>query len=42
MESYEGTKDISDEHCRLSGSHQSTLDKLNAWEKKLYEEVKVR
>ncbi|GAU51062.1 hypothetical protein TSUD_300040 [Trifolium subterraneum] len=40
MESYEGTKDISDEPCRLSGSHQSTLDKLNAWEKKLYEEVK--
>ncbi|KAK2449292.1 hypothetical protein QL285_008500 [Trifolium repens] len=40
MESYEGTKDISDEHCRLSGSHQSTLDKLNAWEKKLYDEVK--
>lgn len=41
MESNEGTKDISEEHCRLSGSHQSTLDKLNAWEKKLYEEVKV-
>ncbi|PNY15270.1 BZIP transcription factor [Trifolium pratense] len=41
MESYEGSKDISDEHCRLSGSHQSTLDKLNAWEKKLYEEVKA-
>ena len=23
------------------GSHQSTLDRLYAWEKKLYEEVKV-
>ncbi|KAL5098147.1 hypothetical protein RYX36_002474 [Vicia faba] len=36
----EAGKDVSKEHCRLSGSHQSTLDKLNEWEKKLYEEVK--
>ncbi|KAK7329218.1 hypothetical protein VNO77_23369 [Canavalia gladiata] len=35
-----GAKDLADEHCMLSGSHQSTLDRLNAWEKKLYEEVK--
>ncbi|KAF3534475.1 hypothetical protein DY000_02037001 [Brassica cretica] len=26
--------------CMLSGSHQSTLDRLYAWEKKLYDEVK--
>lgn len=25
----------------ISGSHKSTLDRLYAWEKKLYEEVKV-
>lgn len=29
------------EECMLSGSHQSTLDRLYAWEKKLYDEVKV-
>lgn len=41
-EGNEGTKkNISEEHCMLSGSHQSTLDRLNTWEKKLYEEVKV-
>ncbi|PON66142.1 hypothetical protein PanWU01x14_111930 [Parasponia andersonii] len=28
------------EDCMLSGSHQSTLDRLYAWEKKLYDEVK--
>ncbi|KAE9591229.1 hypothetical protein Lal_00042533 [Lupinus albus] len=39
-EGNEGTKDLSEAHCMLSGSHQSTLDKLNLWEKKLYEEVK--
>ncbi|XP_027339379.1 nitrate regulatory gene2 protein-like [Abrus precatorius] len=39
-EGCDGTKDLSEEHCMLSGSHQSTLDRLNAWEKKLYEEVK--
>ncbi|MCL7038093.1 hypothetical protein MKW94_012227, partial [Papaver nudicaule] len=30
----------STESCMLSGSHQSTLDRLYAWEKKLYGEVK--
>ncbi|CAA6672158.1 unnamed protein product [Spirodela intermedia] len=32
--------DVSDESCMISGSHQSTLERLFAWEKKLYEEVK--
>lgn len=40
-EDYEGTDDPSEEHCLFSVSHQSTLDRLHAWEKKLYEEVKV-
>ena len=40
-EGCEGTKDLSAEHCMLSGSHHSTLDRLNTWEKKLYEEVRV-
>ncbi|OIV99779.1 hypothetical protein TanjilG_26117 [Lupinus angustifolius] len=29
-----------EEQCVFSGSHQSTLERLYAWEKKLYEEVK--
>ncbi|KAK7265233.1 hypothetical protein RJT34_32849 [Clitoria ternatea] len=37
-EDYEGTSDPSEEHHLFS--HQSTLDRLYAWEKKLYEEVK--
>ncbi|XP_068643689.1 protein ALTERED PHOSPHATE STARVATION RESPONSE 1-like [Aristolochia californica] len=37
---YDTSSDISDESCMFSGSHQSTLDRLYAWEKKLYEEVK--
>ncbi|RYR62692.1 hypothetical protein HN873_012338 [Arachis hypogaea] len=40
-EVYEGTKDLMDGHCMISGSHHSTLDRLNAWEKKLYDEVKA-
>ncbi|KAK2412533.1 hypothetical protein QL285_047715 [Trifolium repens] len=32
--------DPSEEHCVFSVSHQSTLDRLYAWEKKLYQEVK--
>ncbi|PIA43869.1 hypothetical protein AQUCO_01800128v1 [Aquilegia coerulea] len=32
--------EFSDESCMYSGSHQSTLDRLYAWEKKLYVEVK--
>ncbi|KAK7329757.1 hypothetical protein VNO77_23936 [Canavalia gladiata] len=39
-EGYEGTNDPSEEHCLFPVSHQSTLDRLYAWEKKLYEEVK--
>ncbi|AES92268.2 hypothetical protein MtrunA17_Chr4g0072011 [Medicago truncatula] len=32
--------DPSEEQCVFSVSHQSTLDRLYAWEKKLYQEVK--
>lgn len=39
--SYDSGSDISGETCMFNGSHQSTLDRLYAWEKKLYEEVKV-
>ena len=31
----------SEDSGMISGSHYSTLEKLYAWEKKLYEEVKV-
>ncbi|GKV00415.1 hypothetical protein SLEP1_g13103 [Rubroshorea leprosula] len=37
---YESGTDFSDECCMLNGSHQSTLDRLYVWEKKLYEEVR--
>ncbi|KAF5461717.1 hypothetical protein F2P56_017792 [Juglans regia] len=37
---YESSSDYSEESCLCSGSHQSTLDRLYAWEKKLYDEVK--
>ncbi|OMO90063.1 hypothetical protein CCACVL1_07528 [Corchorus capsularis] len=37
---YESSSDFSEESCMFHGSHQSTLDRLHAWEKKLYEEVK--
>ncbi|KAF7152115.1 hypothetical protein RHSIM_Rhsim01G0120300 [Rhododendron simsii] len=40
-EGYESSSDFSEESCMLSGSHQSTLDRLYAWEKKLYEEVRA-
>ncbi|XP_028547629.1 nitrate regulatory gene2 protein isoform X1 [Dendrobium catenatum] len=36
----ESSSDYSEECCMLSGSHKSTIDRLYAWEKKLYEEVK--
>ncbi|WVZ12016.1 hypothetical protein V8G54_016546, partial [Vigna mungo] len=39
-EDFEGTDDPSEEDCLFSVSHQSTLDRLYAWEKKLYEEVR--
>ncbi|KAK8683143.1 hypothetical protein V6N13_039210 [Hibiscus sabdariffa] len=38
---YESSSDFSEESCMVNGSHQSTLDRLYAWEKKLYEEVKA-
>ncbi|KDP46633.1 hypothetical protein JCGZ_04567 [Jatropha curcas] len=38
-EGYESSSDVSEESCMFSG-HQSTLDRLYAWEKKLYEEVR--
>ncbi|PKA63939.1 hypothetical protein AXF42_Ash004949 [Apostasia shenzhenica] len=37
---YDSSSDYSEECCMISGSHQSTLGRLYAWEKKLYEEVK--
>ncbi|KAG7545639.1 hypothetical protein ISN44_As12g010820 [Arabidopsis suecica] len=37
---FESSSEFSEESCMLSGSHQSTLDRLYAWEKKLYDEVK--
>ncbi|GLT73068.1 hypothetical protein SLA2020_449500 [Shorea laevis] len=39
-EGYESSSDFSEEPCMSSGSHQSTMDRLYAWEKKLYDEVK--
>lgn len=39
-EGYASSSDLSDESCMFHNSHQSTLDKLYAWEKKLYQEVK--
>ncbi|XP_057980600.1 protein ALTERED PHOSPHATE STARVATION RESPONSE 1 [Malania oleifera] len=39
-EGYESSSDFSEESCMFSGSHQSTLDRLYAWEKKLFEEVR--
>ncbi|KAK4391959.1 protein ALTERED PHOSPHATE STARVATION RESPONSE 1 [Sesamum angolense] len=38
-ESYESGSDLSEESCIWS--HQSTLDRLYAWEKKLYQEVRA-
>ena len=38
---YESTDDISEESSSFSPGHQSTLDRLYAWEKKLYQEVRV-
>lgn len=40
-EDFGGTDDPSEEDCLFSASHQSTLDRLYAWEKKLYDEVRV-
>lgn len=35
------TNNLFDSSCMISGSHASTLDRLHAWERKLYDEVKV-
>lgn len=40
-EGYQSSSDLSDESNVFSSSHQSTLDRLYAWEKKLYEEVRA-
>ena len=40
-EGYESNSDFSDENSMFSGGHQSTVDRLYAWEKKLYDEVRV-
>ncbi|XP_057500723.1 LOW QUALITY PROTEIN: nitrate regulatory gene2 protein-like [Actinidia eriantha] len=37
----ESSSSFSEESCMFSGSHRSTLDRLYAWEKKLYEEVRA-
>lgn len=33
--------DFIEEFCMISGSHSSSLERLYAWERKLYDEVKV-
>ncbi|KAF6149109.1 hypothetical protein GIB67_038892 [Kingdonia uniflora] len=33
--------DFAEEFCMIAGSHRSTLDRLYAWERKLYDEVKA-
>lgn len=38
---YESGTDLPDDSRRFHGSHQSTLDRLYVWEKKLYEEVRA-
>ncbi|KAM0017770.1 hypothetical protein Hdeb2414_s0027g00691751 [Helianthus debilis subsp. tardiflorus] len=40
-EGYASSSDQSDDSSMFHNSHQTTLDKLYAWEKKLYEEVKA-
>ncbi|XP_038990188.1 protein ALTERED PHOSPHATE STARVATION RESPONSE 1-like [Phoenix dactylifera] len=37
----ESGSDFIEEFCMISGSHSSTLDRLFAWERKLYNEVKA-
>ncbi|XP_073137853.1 uncharacterized protein [Henckelia pumila] len=39
-EGYESSSDFSEESYMFSESHQSTLNRLYAWEKKLYQEVR--
>ncbi|CAJ1938063.1 unnamed protein product [Sphenostylis stenocarpa] len=37
----ESASDFVEEFCMIAGSHSSTLDRLYAWERKLYDEVKA-
>ncbi|CAH8273880.1 unnamed protein product [Arabidopsis lyrata] len=37
----ESGSDFIEEFCMISGSHSSSLDRLYAWERKLYDEVKA-
>ncbi|KAG1366493.1 nitrate regulatory gene2 protein [Cocos nucifera] len=37
----ESGSDFIEEFCMISGSHSSTLDRVFAWERKLYDEVKA-
>ncbi|KAG2240979.1 hypothetical protein Bca52824_096918 [Brassica carinata] len=37
----ESGSDFTQEFCMISGSHSSSLDRLYAWERKLYDEVKM-
>ncbi|XP_020520771.1 uncharacterized protein LOC18421966 [Amborella trichopoda] len=37
----DSSSDFVDDFCMISGSHSSTLDRLYAWERKLYDEVKA-
>ncbi|KAL0917518.1 hypothetical protein M5K25_012584 [Dendrobium thyrsiflorum] len=41
FESGDGGGDFSEEFCMISGSHSCTLERLYAWEKKLFDEVKA-
>ncbi|CAI9760958.1 unnamed protein product [Fraxinus pennsylvanica] len=40
-EDYKCSSNFSEESCTFTGNHQSTLEKLYAWEKKLYQEVRA-
>ncbi|KAI3803174.1 hypothetical protein L1987_31323 [Smallanthus sonchifolius] len=40
-EGYDSSSDVSDDACMFQNNHQTTLDKLYVWEKKLYQEVKA-
>lgn len=37
----ESGSDFFEDFCMISGSHSSTLERLYAWERKIYDEVKV-
>lgn len=37
----DSSSDFIDEFSMISGSHSSSLERLHAWERKLYDEIKV-